>query len=99
MGEPAGAANAPVPSPRRIDTLFDELFTTAKSGFASRLKSALMTWVGAPSAAYGEPAGWVKNAASAGPATKSIITTDASATGRARLMKRHYAWRSGGDRR
>src|SRR5436190_7201511 len=96
-GEPGAGVKPPRPSPRRIDTLFDELLTTARSGFVSRLKSPVTIWLGAVPAAYGEPAGWVKKAAFAGAAANTIITTDASATGRARLMARHYARGPGDD--
>src|SRR3954467_14914990 len=65
-GEPGPGVKPPMPSPRRIVTLFEELLATARSGFVSRLKSPVTIWLGAFPAAYGEPAGWVKNAASAG---------------------------------
>src|SRR2546423_7279946 len=72
-GEPGAGVKPPMPSPRRIVTLFEEVFTTAKSGLVSRLKSALTIWLGASPAAYGEPAGWVKKAPSAGAAAGTII--------------------------
>src|SRR3954464_3524835 len=90
-GEPGAGVKPPAPSPRRIVTLSEELLTTAKSGLVSRLKSPVAIWLGAVPAAYGEPVGWVKKAASAGPAVTTIITTAARATRRARTMTRHYA--------
>src|SRR3954465_13930792 len=98
-GEPGAGVKPPVPSPRRIDTLFDELLTTAKAGLVSRLKSPDTIWLGAFPAVYGEPAGWVKKAPSAGAAASTMIPTAASATRRAPTMTRHYARGSGGDRR
>src|SRR3954452_21870764 len=98
-GEPGAGVKPPMPSPSRIVTLSDELLTTARSGFVSRLKSPVTIWLGAVPAANGDPAGWVKNAAFAGAAARTIVTTDASATGRTRLMARHYAQGSGRDSR
>ena len=39
----AGEVNPPAPSPRRIETLFDELLATAKSCLPSLLKSPIAT--------------------------------------------------------
>src|SRR6266550_1178471 len=89
-GEPGAGVKPPRPSPRRIVTLSEELFTTAKSGLASRLKSPDTIWLGAFPAVYGEPAGWVKKAPSAGAAASTIIAIDVSATARALRMARHY---------
>src|SRR3954453_13369679 len=96
-GEPGAGVKPPTPSPRRIVTLFETVFTTAKSGLVSRLKSAVTIWLGESPAAYGEPPGWVKKAPSAGAAVSTIVTTAASATRRAPTMARPYSRTSGGD--
>src|SRR3954471_6928720 len=98
-GEPGAGVKPPTPSPRRIVTLFETVFTTAKSGLVSRLKSAVTIWLGESPAAYGEPPGWVKKAPSAGATASTIPAIDASATARAVRMAGHYAWGSGGDSR
>src|SRR6266404_5437515 len=60
MGEPAVGLNPPVPSPKRIVTLAEYSFATAKSRLPSPLKSPAVTEAGLNPAATGEPAGSLK---------------------------------------
>src|SRR3954451_23490679 len=90
-GGPGVGVKPPAPSPSRIVTLFETVFTTAKSGLVSRLKSAVTIVLGAPPAANGDPPGWLKKAPSAGATASTIPAIDASATAHGLPMAGHYA--------
>src|SRR5207249_4469576 len=87
MGEPEAAENPPAPSPRRIETSFEPLLATARSGLPSQSTSATVTELGADPAAAGEPAAEL-NAPTPFPSSTETLSEPRFATTRSSLPSR-----------